>query len=69
MIEKLYRTPVPYVILIGMVLSAYLFIKLMEYAENGDLFMVILLGLSIGIIAVFITRTLNYHKSSLFFKK
>lgn len=62
MIEKLYEINVGYVVAVGALISAALFYFLMEYADKGDIVMVVLLGIAIGIIALLITRVVSYQR-------
>ncbi len=62
MIEKLYEIHVGYVIAVGMVISAILFGFLMKYAEEGNLVLVVMLGISIGIVAILITKVVSYQR-------
>ena len=69
MIEKFYKAPIVYITLAGILISAFLFNSLLKYADEGNIVMVILIGISIGIIAVFITRALTYQKHGGLFPK
>ncbi|MGM0770113.1 MAG: hypothetical protein ACQESU_00640 [Halobacteriota archaeon] len=69
MIEKFYKAPIVYIILGGILITAFLFNSLLNYADEGNAVMVILLGISIGIVAIFITRALAYQKNRGLFPK
>jgi ribose/xylose/arabinose/galactoside ABC-type transport system permease subunit len=69
MIEKLYKRPTTYVVIIGLILTVYLFITLMNFADEGNLVMVLLTSVSIGIVAFFITRTLGHQKQIDIYKR
>ncbi|WP_135610063.1 hypothetical protein [Methanococcoides sp. AM1] len=62
MIEKLYRSPIAYIVLGGMLISAFLFYSMLKFADEGNAVMVILIGISIGIVAIFITKAVAYQK-------
>lgn len=69
MIEKIYKTPIVYIMLAGILISAFLFNSLLKFADEGNAVMVILIGVSIGIIAIFITRAVRYQKHRGLFPK
>ncbi|NPE30219.1 hypothetical protein HNV12_20135 [Methanococcoides sp. SA1] len=69
MIEKLYKRPTTYIIIIGLILTVYLFSTLLDFADEGNLVMVLLTSVSIGIVAFFITRTLKQQKMIDIYKK
>ncbi|MCM1986768.1 MULTISPECIES: hypothetical protein [Methanococcoides] len=69
MIEKLYKRPTTYVVIIGLILTVYLFSTLLNFADEGNLVMVLLTSVSIGIVAFFITRTLSHQKQIDIYKK
>ncbi len=69
MIEKLYKRPTTYVVILGLIITVYLFIALLNFADEGNLVMVLLTSVSIGIVAFFITRTLNHQKQIDIYKK
>ncbi len=59
---KLYDMPATVLMIIGLVLSAFLFYSLMKAAENGNLLMVILLAVSISIVAFVVSRAIKHQK-------
>jgi low affinity Fe/Cu permease len=69
MMEKIYKRPTTYVVILGLILTVYLFIALLNFADEGNLVMVLLTSVSIGIVAFFITRTLNHQKQIDIYKK
>ncbi|WP_440953144.1 hypothetical protein [Methanococcoides sp. FTZ1] len=69
MIEKLYKAPIVYIMLAGILITAFLFNSMLKFADEGNVVMVILLGISIGIIAIFLTRALRYQRYSDLFPK
>ncbi|MBP2029854.1 putative membrane protein [Methanohalophilus levihalophilus] len=62
MIEKLYEIHIGYVIAIGIIISATLFSFLLRYADEGNFVLVLLLGISIGIVAILITKVIAYQR-------
>ncbi len=62
MIEKIYKAPIIPIISIGILISAFLFYSLLNYADEGNLVMVVIIGIAIGIVAIFITRAINYQR-------
>ncbi|WP_048063334.1 hypothetical protein [Methanococcoides burtonii] len=69
MIEKIYKKPATYVVIIGLIVTVYLFSTLLDFADEGNLVMVLLTSVSIGIVAFFITRTLKQQKMIDIYKK
>lgn len=65
---KIYSMPAAILLVIGMLLSAFLFYSLMMAAENGNLLMVILLAVSISIVAFVISKAIKYQKMKEFLK-
>ncbi|WP_340817701.1 hypothetical protein [Methanolobus sp. WCC4] len=59
---KIYSMPAAVLLLVGMVLSAFLFYSLMKAAENGNILMVILLAVAISIVAFVISRAIKFQK-------
>jgi hypothetical protein len=62
MIEKLYEINSGYVIAAGMAVSAILFSLLMKFADEGNLVLVLLLGISIGVVAIVITKVISIQQ-------
>ncbi|WMW25634.1 hypothetical protein RE474_02615 [Methanolobus sediminis] len=56
---KIYSMPTAVLLVVGMVLSAFLFYSLMKAAENGNVLMVVLLAIAISIVAFVISRALK----------
>lgn len=69
MIEKLYKKPATYVTIIGLIVTVYLFSTLLNFADEGNLVMVLLTSVSIGIVAFLITRTLKHQNQIDIYKK
>ncbi|WP_342304623.1 hypothetical protein [Methanolobus sp. ZRKC5] len=59
---KIYSMPTAVLLVIGMVLSAFLFYSLMKAAENGNVLMVILLAVAISIVAFIVTKAIKIQK-------
>jgi hypothetical protein len=59
---KIYSIPAAILLVIGMVLSAFLFYSLMKAAENGNLLMVILLAIAISIVAFVVSKAIKFQK-------
>ena len=59
---KIYSMPSAVLLVIGMVLSAFLFYSLMKAAENGNLLMVILLAIAISIVAFVVSKAIKLQK-------
>ncbi|MBP1909487.1 hypothetical protein [Methanolobus bombayensis] len=59
---KIYSIPASVLVIIGMVLSAFLFYSLMKAAENGNVLMVIILAIAISIVAFVISRAIKFQK-------
>jgi hypothetical protein len=62
LLEKLCNINVGYIIVAGIALTALLFKFLLQYAEEGNLVLVILLGLAIGFVATLITRVVKNQR-------
>ncbi len=62
MIEKLYRIHIAYILVAGILVTAFLFNALLKYADEGNLILVILMGLSIGTVALVITKVVAYQR-------
>ncbi|MCD4703731.1 MAG: hypothetical protein K8R64_05485 [Methanosarcinaceae archaeon] len=62
MIEKLYRIHIAYIFGAGILVTAFLFNSLLKYADEGNLMLVILMGLAIGIVALVITKVVAYQR-------
>ncbi len=59
---KIYSMPAAILLVIGMVLSAFLFYSLMKAAENGNLLLVILLAVAISIVAFVVSKAIKFQK-------
>lgn len=59
---KIYSMPAAILLVIGMVLSAFLFYSLMKAAENGNVLMVIILAVAISIVAFIISKAIRFQK-------
>jgi hypothetical protein len=62
LLEKLYKINVGYIIIAGIALTALLFKYLLQYADEGNLVLVILLGLAIAFVAILITRVVTNQR-------
>ncbi|WP_292469965.1 hypothetical protein [Methanolobus sp.] len=62
LLGKIYSMPSVILLVIGMVLSVFLFYSLMKAAENGNLLMVILLAVAISIVAFVISKAIKFQK-------
>jgi hypothetical protein len=58
---KIYSIPAVVLLVVGMVLSAFLFYSLMKAAENGNAMMVVILAIAISIVAFVISRALKFQ--------
>ncbi len=63
---KIYNMPTVVLLVIGMILSAFLFYSLMKAAESGNLLMVILLAVAISIVAFITTKAIKLHEMKKF---
>lgn len=59
---KVCDNPVPYLIIVGIVVSAFLFRSLLNYADEGNLIMVILMAVAVAAIALVITKAIQYQQ-------
>jgi len=62
LIEKMSENPVPYLIIIGTILSALLFKALLKYADEGNLLMVVLMAVAVAAMALGITKVIQYQQ-------
>ncbi|MFP4655574.1 MAG: hypothetical protein ACLFMM_07895 [Methanohalobium sp.] len=62
--DKPNKNPIILLIAIGVLLSAGLFYGMMQFAENENLFMVILTAVAVGLLAVAITKVISYYYQS-----
>nr|WP_321497683.1 hypothetical protein [uncultured Methanolobus sp.] len=58
---KIYSMPAAVLLVVGMVLSAFLFYSLMKAAENGNVLMVVILAVAISIVAFVISRAIKFQ--------
>ena len=59
--DKPNKNPIILLVALGVVLSAGLFYGMMQFAENENLFMVILTAVAVGLLAVAITKVISYY--------
>jgi hypothetical protein len=59
---KIYSIPPAVLLVVGMVLSAFLFYSLMKAAENGNVLMVAMLAVAISIVAYVIGRAIKFQQ-------
>ncbi|WP_321430667.1 hypothetical protein [uncultured Methanolobus sp.] len=59
---KIYSIPPAVLLVVGMVLSAFLFYSLMKAAENGNVLMVVILAVAISIVAYVISRAIKFQQ-------
>ena len=58
-LEKLYKTPASIILVVGIIITALLFKGLLIFADQGDLFMVILMAVAISVVAFVLTKILR----------
>ncbi len=58
-IEKLYKTSAPIVLVIGIILTTLLFKGLLMFADQGNLFMVILMAVAISAVSFVLTKVIT----------
>ena len=63
---KIYGMPAVVLLVVGMVLSAFLFYSLMKAAENGNVLMVVILSIAISIVAFVISRAIKFQNMKKF---
>ncbi|MDK2939165.1 MAG: hypothetical protein PWQ51_1329 [Methanolobus sp.] len=63
---KIYGMPAAVLLVVGMVLSAFLFYSLMKAAENGNVLMVVILSIAISIVAFVISRAIKFQNMKKF---
>lgn len=61
LLENLNNAPIALLMVVGLALSAFLFYSLMKAAENGNLFMVIILAISISIVSILVSKVIKAH--------
>ena len=59
---KVCENPVPYLIIVGIVISAFVYRSLLNYADEGNLIMVILMAVAVAFIALVITKVIRYYQ-------
>ena len=59
---KVCDNPVPYLIIVGVVVSAFIFRSLLNYADEGTLIMVVLMAVAVAAIALVITKAIQYQQ-------
>ena len=63
---KIYGMPAAVLLVVGMILSAFLFYSLMKAAENGNVLMVVILSIAISIVAFVISRAIKFQNMNKF---
>jgi hypothetical protein len=63
---KIYGMPAAVLLVVGMILSAFLFYSLMKAAENGNVLMVVILSIAISIVAFVISRAIKFQNMKKF---
>lgn len=58
-IEKLYKIPAAIILVVGIIITALLFKGLLMFADQGDLFMVILMAVSVSAVAFILTKIIR----------
>ena len=58
-LEKLYKTPASIILVVGIIVTAFLFKGLLIFADQGDLFMVILMAVGVSIVAFVLTKIIR----------
>ena len=58
-IEKLYKIPAAIILVAGIIVTALLFKGLLMFADQGDLFMVILMAVAISAVAFILTKIIR----------
>ncbi|QLC49544.1 hypothetical protein HWN40_04360 [Methanolobus zinderi] len=61
-LEKIYSLPTAALMIVGIILSAFLFYAMMRSAENGNVVMVILLAVAISIVAFVVSQAVKFQK-------
>jgi uncharacterized membrane protein len=59
---KVCDNPVPYLVIVGVVVSAFIFRSLLNYADEGNLIMVVLMAVAVAAIALVITKAIQYQQ-------
>ena len=63
-IEKIYKNPASIMIVVGIIVTALLFKGLLMFADQGDLFMVILMAVGIAAVAFVLTKVISLSLTS-----
>lgn len=58
-VKKLYKNPAPIITIIGIIVTALLFKGLLMFADQGNLFMVILMAVGISAVAFILTKVIR----------
>lgn len=59
MLEKIYKNSASIMIVVGIIVTALLFKGLLMFADQGDLFMVILMAVGIAAVAFVLTKVIS----------
>ena len=63
-IEKFYKAPASIILVVGIIVTALLFKGLLMFADQGDLFMVILMAVGISAVAFVLTKVIRLSLTS-----
>ena len=63
-IEKLYKNPASIITIVGIIVTALLFKGLLIFADQGDLFMVVLMAVAIAAVAFVLTKVISLSLTS-----
>ena len=58
-IEKIYQKSASIILIVGIIITALLFKGLLMFADQGDLFMVILMAVAISVVAFVLTKVIR----------
>lgn len=63
-IEKIYKNPTSIITIVGIIVTALLFKGLLIFADQGDLFMVVLMAVAIAAVAFILTKIISLSLTS-----
>ena len=58
-VKKLYKNPASIILVVGIIVTALLFKGLLMFADQGNLFMVILMAVGISAVAFVLTKVIR----------
>ncbi|MDO9518074.1 MAG: hypothetical protein Q7J10_08520 [Methanosarcinaceae archaeon] len=58
-IEKFYKNSASIILVVGIIVTALLFKGLLMFADQGDLFMVILMAVAVSVVAFVLTKVIR----------